>query len=199
MILPLFIDVTGWPVLVIGGGEIAFRKAQALQEAGAKITVMAPELSQEWEGYSFLYQKERYENQPLDHYRFVVAATNDKKLNETIAERCKDADILCNTASHPQKGDVIFPGTVRQGGFVAALSSEGRTPFLTKKLKEDLRKIFLDYDEETIALLGKKRAYIIENYPEDKERLLKKLSKAPLHIIKEKGNHHDITHWLQRE
>ena len=70
---------------------------------------MAPELSQEWEGYSFLYQKERYENQPLDHYRFVVAATNDKKLNETIAERCKDADILCNTASHPQKGDVIFP------------------------------------------------------------------------------------------
>ncbi|MEE0776575.1 MAG: bifunctional precorrin-2 dehydrogenase/sirohydrochlorin ferrochelatase [Bacillota bacterium] len=199
MTLPLFIDVTGWPVLVVGGGEIAFRKGKNLTEAGAVVTVMAPELNSLWDSIPHFHRNERYKDQSLDSYRMVIAATDHRSINEAIAAKCKESGLLCNSASHPQKGNVIIPGTVREGGFTAALSSEGKTPFLTKKLKSDIKQLLSNYDEETITLLGEVRSYIIENHPEDKERLLKKLAQTPLDLIKEKGNYHDITNWLQRE
>lgn len=197
--LPLLIDITEWPVLIIGGGVVALRKAKALAAEGAEITVISPTLCHGWQDLAFCHIAESWQGEIPKGCRMVVAATDDSELNTQIARQCQKLGILCNTASHPQSGDFIFPGTVRQNGLTACISTEGQAPFLSKKLKADLMTILAQYDEATVNLLGETRAYIIENYPAEKERLLRLLANMPPHLVKEKGNKYDITHWLQGE
>ena len=94
---------------------------------------------------------------------------------------------------------MIFPAVFQAGGFTVALSSGGKTPFLTKKVKGEIVEALAPYTEEIVDLLAKTRTFIIEHYPAEKEALLKKLAATPLDIIKEKGNPDEISDWLQRE
>ncbi|MEG2405653.1 MAG: bifunctional precorrin-2 dehydrogenase/sirohydrochlorin ferrochelatase [Clostridiales bacterium] len=199
MYLPLFIDLNNEKALIIGGGSIAYRKAKKLAQSNLDITLICPQRIDDWADLKVNWLKEKYENQPLAQYRLVIAATDNEILNQKIAERCKNLKILCNSASNAAKGDVIFPGVVQEGGFTLALSSQGKTPFLTKKIKNDMKKILSGYDQKTIDLLAETREYIINTFPETKEVLLQKLAEASTELIKEKGSIHEITDWLQRE
>lgn len=199
MFYPLSIDFADKCVLIIGGGKIGLHKAEILAKAGAKITLISPKRLPEWDNLSVQWQEARYEEQPLNEYFLVICATDDEKLNEKVAARCRELKILCDNAANGAKGDLIFPAVARQGGYTVAISSNGQTPFLTKKIKGEIERVLSPYDEETVALLSETRAYIIEHYPAEKEALLKKLALAPLNIIKEKGNPDEISDWLQRE
>ena len=198
MFYPLFIEMEAKPVLIIGGGKIGLYKAGVLSEGGARLTLMAPERCGGWDGLEVRWQREKYKDQALDGYFLVIAATDDAVLNGEIACSCRRQGILCDDTSRGT-GDLIFPAVIREGGFTAALGSNGKTPFLTKKVKGEIQKILAPYDTEIIALLAKTRTFIIENFPAEKEALLQKLAQAPLAEIREKGNPDEISDWLQRE
>lgn len=199
MYLPIFLDITDWQVLIVGGGEVACRKASTLQSCGAKITVLAPERTAQWDKLEVRWQKGRYCAQNLDGYRLVIAATDDAALNGTIADDCRQRGILCNSVTAPHSGEAIFPGVVRQGGITAALSSQGRTPFLIRKLKEEIVQVLAPYTEEAVELLCAVREDILRRYPENKAQLLQKLAETPVYVLQEKGTYDEITNWLQRE
>jgi siroheme synthase-like protein len=208
MHIPIFLDLSGWSVLIIGGGEIAARKAKELLNGEAEITLLAPERAAVWEEIPCTWQQTKYAGQPLDGYQLVVAATDNKQLNAEIAAECRRKNILCNSASDPQNGRCILPGVVRSGGYTVAISSNGRTPFLTKKLKKTVKdavqSLLEAYDEQTIALLGEVRAEIIKNYPNEKAVLLARLADMPPQLIREKthnekGNYNEIIDWLKGE
>lgn len=199
MYLPLFIEMEGEKVLVVGGGSVALRRAKTVLEAGAKVTLLAPEREAGWEELDVSWRKERYEDQPLDGYDLVIIATDSAKANEELNRRCKEQRIPVNDATKGTKGSVIFPGVIHSGGFTVAVTSEGKTPFLTRKVKGDIDAVLSEYDEELLQLLSETRAYIIENYPREKETLLRNLSKLPVQQIREKGDRYAITDWLQRE
>lgn len=199
MFYPLSVDMEAKRVLIIGGGKIGLHKAEVLAKAGADITLISPHRLPGWDKLPVQWQRECYDKQPLSDYFLVICASDNDKINEGITALCREQKILCDNAADGAKGDLIFPAVVRQSGYTVALSSNGQTPFLTKKIKGEIEGVLSPYDEETVALLGKTRSYIIEHYPAEKEALLKKLALAPLTIIKEKGNPNEISDWLQRE
>jgi precorrin-2 dehydrogenase/sirohydrochlorin ferrochelatase len=199
MFYPLCIEMTNKAVLIIGGGQIGLHKAEILANAGAKLTLIAPERLNGWDALSVLWQQEPYGGQPLDGYFLVICATDDPVLNGEVAAECKKRGILCDNTSAGTGGDLIFPAVVQKGGYTAAVTSNGQTPFLTKKIKGEIEEILAPYDEETVALLTKTRFYILEHFPAEKKALLCKLALAPLNIIREKGNPDEISDWLQRE
>ena len=199
MMLPLFIDMTGKKVLIIGGGKIALRRGKILAETGAEITLLTPERENGWENIAKVWLKDTYHNQNLVGYDLVLVATNDRLTNEAVAKKCAEKHILCNNATAADHGDVIFPAILHHGGFTAAITSNGKTPFLTAKLKNEIAQILEAYDEETITVLGEIRDHIIKNYPENKEAMLHRLANLPIQEIRGKGDIHALTDWLQRE
>ena len=199
MYLPLFIEMEGKKVLVVGGGEVALRRAKTVLEAGAEVTLIAPQREPGWEELSVQWRKEKYEDQPVEGYDLVIIATDNSAVNETLNRRCKEKNIPVNDATRGREGTVIFPGVVRSGGFTAAVTSEGKTPFLTRKVKGAIAALLSEYNEDLLRLLSETRSYIIENYPREKETLLRKLAKVPARQIREKGDRYAITDWLQRE
>lgn len=199
MFFPLFIEMKNKEVLIIGGGKIGLHKAEVLAKTGAKITLLSPDRLDGWEALPVIWQREPYGGQPMDGYFLVICATDDPMLNAEIAARCARCCILCDNVSDGADGDLLFPAVAQKGGYTVAITSNGQTPFLTKKVKGEIEKILSPYNEETVALLAKTRSYIIQHFPAEKEALLNKLALAPLTIIREKGNPDEISDWLQRE
>lgn len=211
MFVHMMLQMEARPVLIVGAGRVAARKAAQLAAGGAEITLLAPSRAEElWRDLPCRWLPERYAADiPLEEYQLVVAATDKAELNAQIAARCAELGVACNCASAPQLGSVVLPGLVQAGGFSAALYSGGRAPFLTKRLKRELAAWLAEYDEETLEWLGALRRRIIDAGPADKQELLAALGALPLPRLKQKmqeiadrgGQYEteDIIYWLQRE
>lgn len=104
---PLFMDMTGRKVLVVGGGKIAARRVQTLKAFGADITVVAPEVLPEINGVTIC--KRTFAPGDLDGAFLVLAATDDMELNHTIAAEAAARGILANNASDRRDNDFYFP------------------------------------------------------------------------------------------
>jgi siroheme synthase-like protein len=207
----LMLQMEARPVLIVGAGPVAARKAAALLVGGAEITLLAPSRAEElWRELPCRWLPQEYTADfPLAEYQLVVAATDNAALNAEIAARCAGLGLACNCASRPQLGTVVLPGVVQAGGFSAALFSGGRAPFLTKRLKRELAAWLAEYDEPTLEWLGELRRRIIEAGPSAKQELLAALGAVPLPRLKQKmqeiadtgGQYEteDIIYWLQRE
>ena len=202
MYMPFWIEMTGKKVLVIGGGNVALRRAEALADAGASITLIAPKRVEGWQMPAVSWRKRVYKEGDLNGYDLVIAATDVPEVNEAVVCEGKENGIPVNDASKAKNGDVIFPASIREGGFAAALTSEGLAPFLIKRVKKDVAAVLKGYDRELLTALAAEREYIIEHFPEEKETMLKKMASLPLEELRdiiEKGKDHDLTHRLQRE
>ena len=200
----LMLQMEARPVLIVGAGPVAARKAAALLVGGAEITLLAPSRAEElWRELPCRWLPQEYTADfPLAEYQLVVAATDNAALNAEIAARCAGLGLACNCT-------VVLPGVVQAGGFSAALFSGGRAPFLTKRLKRELAAWLAEYDEPTLEWLGELRRRIIEAGPSAKQELLAALGAVPLPRLKQKmqeiadtgGQYEteDIIYWLQRE
>ena len=112
--LPLFHKLQGRPVLVIGGGEVALRKARLLSDAGARLRVVAPEIRselQELAGAEGIALR-GYASCDLQGVALVIAATDDEPLNARISAEAQAQGIPVNVVDAPALCSVIFPATV---------------------------------------------------------------------------------------
>ncbi|HEY3319039.1 MAG TPA: bifunctional precorrin-2 dehydrogenase/sirohydrochlorin ferrochelatase [Planctomycetota bacterium] len=140
--LPLYpanLDLYGWPVLVVGGGEVAWRKAEMLLECGAKVTMVAPELSPRppaMKVKSAKVLRRRFRLSDLKSMRMVFAATDDAELNRRIAEEGCKRGLLVNVASPPWAGNFQVPATVRRGPLCIAFSTGGASCALARSLRQ---------------------------------------------------------------
>jgi uroporphyrin-III C-methyltransferase/precorrin-2 dehydrogenase/sirohydrochlorin ferrochelatase len=133
---PIFIKLTEQPCLVIGAGSCAARKIELLARAGAKITVVAREISSpvaEMQGL-ILNQKE-FETRDLDGFKWVVSATNDSQTNQFVSDCAKAKGILVNVVDNPSLCDFIFPAIVDRAPITIAISSGGASPVLARLLR----------------------------------------------------------------
>lgn len=133
---PMFIELDNQECLIVGGGQVAWRKVRVLKDFGAKVTVIAPEVIPEIRqeaGVNCLLRTCRAED--LEGKELVVAATDDKNENGKIARMCKAQKIPVNAVDQIEECSFIFPSYVRRGDVVAAFSSGGNSPVLTQYLK----------------------------------------------------------------
>ncbi|WP_133859219.1 MULTISPECIES: siroheme synthase CysG [Pseudomonas] len=140
--LPLFHKLDGRPVLVIGGGDIALRKSVLLAEAGARITLVAPEI--ELEVRAFVEARggscrvERYAAGHLAGHCLVIAATDDDEVNETVSHDAQALGLPVNVVDAPKLCTVIFPAIVDRSPLVIAISSGGDAPVLARLVRAKL-------------------------------------------------------------
>ncbi|MFC8749906.1 siroheme synthase CysG [Pseudomonas oryzihabitans] len=140
--LPLFHKLDGRPVLVIGGGDIALRKSVLLAEAGALITLVAPEIEPEVrafvEAQGGSCRVERYAADHLAGHCLVIAATDDDEVNERVSHDAQALGLPVNAVDAPKLCTVIFPAIVDRSPLVIAISSGGDAPVLARLVRAKL-------------------------------------------------------------
>src|SRR5437867_942944 len=138
-LLPLFLNLTGRAVLLVGGGRVATAKLQQLLAAGARVRVVAPEISEEILSTMSQVQLARRPFVPsdLDGVWLVVAAAT-RPVNREVAAVAETRRIFVNAVDDPANASAFLSGVVRRGGVTIAISTSGEAPALAALLREAL-------------------------------------------------------------
>lgn len=138
---PIFLDLRSRPVLVVGGGTVAFAKTSGLLEAGARITVVAPRIDAGLEPLTVL----RREFQPGDlDGKWLVIAAATPEVNRQVVKAAEQRRIFVNAVDDVQSATAYLGGVVRKGGVTLAISTGGRAPALAGLLREALENVLPD-------------------------------------------------------
>ncbi|HEY4367191.1 MAG TPA: siroheme synthase CysG [Steroidobacteraceae bacterium] len=139
---PLFLRLMDQPVLVVGGGDVAARKIDLLLSAGARISVVAPELIAELADKastgSLTHIAAEFAPDHLDGMRLVIAATDKHSINVWVARQAERRNILVNVVDDRELSRFIVPAIIDRSPVVVAVGSSGEAPVLTRRLRESL-------------------------------------------------------------
>ncbi|WP_088899907.1 precorrin-2 dehydrogenase/sirohydrochlorin ferrochelatase family protein [Sulfolobus acidocaldarius] len=143
--LPLFINVEGLKVLVVGGGKVGTKRALKFAESKAIVYVVSLEFKDEnelrlFDNIHLIKNDARYlpENF-LSRFNIIVVATNDKELNERICETCKKLGKLCNNPTNPDSSNFIVPIYGIEKGVGIAITTFGKSSLTSKYLLDLIR------------------------------------------------------------
>ena len=140
--LPIFLKVQDRPCLVVGGGKVAARKATLLQRAGARVTVIAPEISDELgkmaEQGQLAIDQRAFRDSDMDNKVLVIAATNDETLNRRISQLAGERHIPANIADNLELCNFIMPSVIDRSPVQVAVSTGGSSPVLARLLRAKL-------------------------------------------------------------
>jgi uroporphyrin-III C-methyltransferase/precorrin-2 dehydrogenase/sirohydrochlorin ferrochelatase len=124
-------------VLVVGGGRVAASKLPALLDAGALVTVVAPEVRPEIEAAGVAVRRRGFAARDLDGVWFVVAAATPE-VNEQVARAAEARRVFVNAVDDPRRASAYLGGVVRRDGVTVAISTDGAAPALAGLLRESL-------------------------------------------------------------
>src|SRR5690554_674897 len=143
--LPLFHQLREQPVLLVGGGEVALRKARLLAQAGARLRVVTlklhPELEKLLEQTGGVYQLRGWQAGDCQGHVLVVAATENSMLNAEVAAEAKALHVPVNVVDTPELCSVIFPAIVDRSPLVVAVSSGGHAPVLARLVRAKIETV----------------------------------------------------------
>ena len=187
---PMFVDMTERECLIVGGGNVAYRKVIVMLDFGAKVTVVAEDICDELRKLTIddiasedktgsytankenriTFIKRRFERKDCDGMEMVIVATDDNALNHEIAEYCKAKDIMVNAVDQKTDCSFIFPSYIKEKNLVAAFSSGGNSPVLTQYLKGKEQEILTPFLGELNEYMGQIREKVIAQYDTEAER-----------------------------
>lgn len=185
---PMMINLSGKEIAVIGGGKIAYRKVKNFLDFGYGVKVIAVDFIEEFydiEEKIYLI-KDEYKESYIENSFVVVAATNNKSINESIGKYCNIKNKLVNVVDNPSLSTYIVPSVVKRGDLIIGVSTSGKSPSLSGKIKKDLEEQYDDSYEEYINILGELREKIIEKYIDsnEKKKKLNELIKLDINKLK---------------
>ncbi|MGE5241334.1 MAG: siroheme synthase CysG [Bacteroidota bacterium] len=140
--LPVFLNLKGRACAVIGGGEVASRKVSLLLNAGAQVTIHAPELGEtirRWvsEG-KVRHSPQAFRAEALDGCALAIAATGDRAVNRQVSEAAKARGIPVNVVDQPDLCTFIMPSIIDRAPVVVAVSTGGASPVLARLIRARL-------------------------------------------------------------
>jgi len=139
---PLFADLGGQPCLVVGGGEVAARKVARLLLAAADVTVNAPELCANLADLAangrIRHAAGGFDPALVRDRILIIAATSDRQVNERVAKAARDAMCLCNVVDDAELSTCIMPAVVNRDPLVIAVGSNGHSPVLARRLRQQI-------------------------------------------------------------
>lgn len=145
MYYPVFLDLRGKSVLVVGAGKVALRKVRGLLEAGAVITIVSPEMLPEFETLAVSQKRRRFRPADVRNHSLVYAATSDRAVNHSVAQAAAAAGIPVNVADAPAECTFLVPARIRRGHLQIAVSTSGRSPRLAVDIRKRIEAILTDY------------------------------------------------------
>ncbi len=186
---PVFIDLKDKKCVIIGGGRVAARKAKRLFEAGADVTVAAPEISEDIRSLGVKTVCGEAETAYMDGAFMVICAAGDPEVNSRFAQAASERGIPCDVADCPEKGSFIFPSVIREGAAVIGISTGGSAPSAARYLKNSVRSALPENTKEATAALEKIRACVKKSgmTADEKRRLMNDITErlfagAPIRI-----------------
>jgi precorrin-2 dehydrogenase/sirohydrochlorin ferrochelatase len=171
---PIFLELGGRRAVLIGGGAVAVRKAQALLDAGARLVVVAEHVDDVLTNLCTHHGAElirsKYSKNYLGKATLAIAATNNPKLNRQIYKDCQELEILCNVVDDPQLCDFFVPAIVKRGDLQIAISTEGDYPAYAGHIRKKLEQVFTEKHGQFLNELEILRKKIIKNIPDPTDR-----------------------------
>jgi len=141
---PALLDLKDRNCCVIGAGQIACRKARSLLAAGAKVTVISPSISKGIQALAktgaVSVRRAVYRKQYIRNAFLVVAATSDAGVNNRVSIDAMNLRILANIVDCPALSTFIVPAVLSKKGLIISISTSGRAPALSRRIKQDLRR-----------------------------------------------------------
>jgi siroheme synthase-like protein len=131
---PVNLVVEGVPVLVVGGGRVATGKVRRLVEAGARVTCVAPEVSDEIAAMGVTVERRPYERGEVGGYRLAVTATGTE-VDAQVFEDAEARGIWVNAADDPAHCSFTLPAVARRGAIQVAVSTDGQSPAMASWLR----------------------------------------------------------------
>ena len=166
--LPLFVRIAARPCVLVGGGEVALRKARLLARAGGRLRVIAPEVAQELEalvqaqGGEVLRRTFVVADLQDPAIALVVAATDDAGVNAAVSAAAQARGLLVNVVDSARESNALFPSIVDRSPIVLAIGSGGQSPVLLRQWRERLEALLPARLGDLAALAGRFRAQVRE-------------------------------------
>jgi len=169
--MPVSVSMRDRPCLVVGGGSVALRKVENLLDYEAKITVVAPRAVEKLEYHArrgmIALEERAYRSPEAADYGVVISATDDPELNRRVYEDARGGGALVNVVDDPPHCDFIFPAVLRRDCLTAAISTDGKAPFMAGHLRVILDNIFPAHWDRLMNLAASFRTRVRERWAGD--------------------------------
>jgi hydroxymethylbilane synthase len=183
--LPISLRSNGRRAVIVGGGNVAARKAESLADAGFPIFVVAERIGDGL--HSILsatggaHAQRPYESRDLEDAAIVVAATDDPDLNARVVADARALRALVCDAMHPARGDFTMAATQRIGELTISVDSSGNAPAFSRRVARELAESLGAPYADAVDALGRMRAYVKETFPADERApILRALAERPI-------------------
>jgi precorrin-2 dehydrogenase/sirohydrochlorin ferrochelatase len=164
-LFPMFTKLEGRNCLVVGAGVVGEGKIGSLVEAGAAVTVVAPEATSvvaDWARAGIVHwQARRFEPADLEGTFLAVVATDSTETNRIVFEEARQRGVLCNVVDDPEYCDFYYPAVVRRGNLQIAVSTGGLSPALAQRIRRELEQLFPVEYAAWIEEVGKERRELL--------------------------------------
>jgi len=178
--IPLFHQVENQRILIVGGGNIALRKAHYFNDKGLSVDVLSPAIGTELndlisfnggQWFEQAFTPEYFTEELLKQYWCIVAATDKKQVNEQLASLAKAHNIMVNVVDNTSLCDVILPSVIIQDSLVIAISNSGSSPILSRMIKQQIEQLLPAGYGKLSTFVGKHRAQVNQKICSRKVRL----------------------------
>jgi len=183
--LPLHFDLKARKVVIVGGGDIAIRKARLISAAGAVIHIVAPKIRSDLHKLALetggLCETRRYQPLDLDGVMLAIGATDDLMVNKQLYNDAVSRNIPVNVVDTPALCTVIFPAIVDRSPLILSVSSGGASPVLTRKVRERLEMLIPAGYQRIARYLGEKRELLKTRFsdPDQRRKVVETLFDGP--------------------
>src|SRR5262245_26409942 len=171
---PVYLDLQDCAVLVVGGGAIAEGKALQLVDAGARVRVVSPTLTEKLSTMaargSIAHREGRFTEDDLKGVSLVICATNEKEVNEEVYRLSAGRGLLCNVVDQPALCNFITPAIVSRGGLQISISTGGGSPSLTERVKREVGELIGEEYGELLELAAEMRRDAKQSIPDFEDR-----------------------------
>jgi precorrin-2 dehydrogenase / sirohydrochlorin ferrochelatase len=181
-LFPMFVKLDGRRCLVVGAGKVGEPKIGSLLDTGARVHVIAFEASEvvrAWaEAAKITLELRGFVKEDLDGIFLAIVATASRALNGSIYREAQERGVLCNVVDDPAYCDFYYPAVVRRGDLQIAISTNGRSPSLSQRLRQQLERQFAPGYARWVAELGETRNLVLASGldPQRKRDLLHSLA-----------------------
>lgn len=173
---PMMMNLNGRSAVVIGGGEVAARKAEVLVRCGAVVKVIAPDLHKLLEPLvsagKVVHIEGEYEKGQLKGASLVIASTDNTEVNRAVYDDAMERGIPVNVVDVPELCSFIVPAIVERGDLIVAISTSGKSPAMAKRIRKELQEQFGEEYALMLKLMGEARQIMMKKEPDLNRRMV---------------------------
>ncbi len=171
-LLPVALKVEGARVLIVGGGEVASRKAGVLRECGARVHLIAPTLCAELEAMKeeLEYSARHFQSDDCERHQLIFACTNNSKVNAQIADEAQSKNIWFQIADDASRSTLHGAAAIRRDEICIGVTTGGASPALAKHLKTEIENCIGDEYSQLLQLMSERRQTLKSQIHSQSER-----------------------------